>query len=50
MENGGLVLILFVGKVAELDIYSPTVQEFEAASQDVDELLGTWNRNLQTFD
>lgn len=31
-------------------MYSPTVQEFEAEAMEVDELLGSWIRNLQTFD
>lgn len=31
-------------------MYEPTIQELEAASKEVDELLGTWIRNLQTFD
>jgi hypothetical protein len=39
-----------VEKIAELDMYSPTVQALEAASMEVDELLGTWIRNLQTFE
>lgn len=30
-------------------MYSPTVQALEAASTEVDELLGSWIRNLQTF-
>lgn len=38
-----------IGKIAELDVYSPTIQALEAASTDVDELLGTWIRNLQTL-
>lgn len=30
-------------------MYSPTVQEFEAAAMEVDELLGSWVRNLEAF-
>ena len=29
---------------------SPTTQELEAAATSVDDLLGTWNRNLQAFE
>lgn len=49
MEHGELTAI-FVEKIAELSVYSPTVRELEAASVDVDDLLGGWIRNLQNFD
>ena len=42
--------MLSVGKVAELSVYEPTVRELEAASVDVDELIGGWIRKLQTLD
>lgn len=30
-------------------MYSPTIPALQAASTEVDDLLGTWIRNLQTF-
>lgn len=36
--------------MADLTVYEPTIEELEAASTAVDELLGKWIRNLQTFD